>query len=59
MEKVKCIICSKPLTQNAIIIYGRYICNHCENRILNCDINTDFYNYYKECIKKQLYMQLR
>lgn len=54
MEKIKCIICGKPLKQNAIIIYGRCICSHCEERILNCDINTDFYKYYKECIKRTI-----
>ncbi|MHC1685985.1 MAG: sigma factor G inhibitor Gin [Clostridiaceae bacterium] len=52
MEKVKCIMCGKPLKQNAIMIYGRGICRHCEERIIECDINTDFYDYYKEMIKK-------
>lgn len=53
MKKQVCIICGKPLN-DGIIIYGRGICKCCENRLLTIDINTDFYNYYKKCIRKTI-----
>ncbi len=53
MKKQSCIICGKPLN-NGIIIYGRKICRCCERRLINLNIDTDFYNHYKECIIKAL-----
>lgn len=48
-----CIICKKPLN-NGIIIYGQGICKECEERITSLQIGTDFYEFYKSCIKKNL-----
>ncbi|MCB2354960.1 sigma factor G inhibitor Gin [Clostridium estertheticum] len=53
MQKEKCIICRKPLN-GGIIINGRGICNNCEERIIKAKANTDFYEYYKNCIRKTL-----
>ncbi|NLM35096.1 MAG: hypothetical protein GX206_06605 [Clostridiales bacterium] len=53
MAKQRCIICRKPLN-NGIIINGRIICKPCEGRVVNSKVNTDFYNYYRDCIKKTL-----
>ena len=36
------------------MINGRELCKSCEKRLLNIDINTDFYEYYKECIRKNI-----
>ncbi|WP_163195599.1 sigma factor G inhibitor Gin [Clostridium thermarum] len=51
MEKQRCIICRKTLN-DGIIINGRILCKACENRLINAKVNTDFYNYYRDCIKK-------
>lgn len=51
MKKQQCIICRKPLN-NGIIINGRGICKSCEERLIKEDINTDFYIYYKDCLKR-------
>ncbi len=48
-----CIICRKPLN-NGIIVYGKGICETCEKRLLVIDRETDFYDFYKNCIKKNL-----
>lgn len=53
MSKQNCIVCRKPLN-NGIMINGRRICNCCEERLINVQIDTDFYQYYKECIKKTM-----
>lgn len=53
MTKRCCIICRKPLN-NGIMIGGRGICKCCEERIINLRMDTDFYNYYKNCIKKNI-----
>ena len=53
MQKEKCIICRKPLN-DGIIINGRGICVNCEGRIIEAKANTDFYEYYKNCIRKSL-----
>ncbi|ARC83237.1 sigma factor G inhibitor Gin [Clostridium argentinense] len=53
MIKMKCIICGKPLN-NGIIIYGRGICISCEHRLINSNIETDFYEFYKNCIRRSL-----
>ncbi|MFD3158637.1 sigma factor G inhibitor Gin [Haloimpatiens sp. FM7330] len=53
MNKRTCIICGKPLN-NGIIISGRGICKNCEEKIIECDMDTDFYEYYKNCIKKSI-----
>lgn len=53
MKKQRCIICGKPLN-NGIMIYGRGICRRCEHRMINLNEETDFYIYYKQCIKKAI-----
>jgi Inhibitor of sigma-G Gin. len=53
MQKRKCIICGKPLN-NGIMINGRGICKNCEDRIAHSESGTDFYEYYKSCIRKRI-----
>lgn len=53
MKKKYCIICGKPLS-NGIIIYGRGMCISCEKRLLKLENNLDFYEYYKQRIKKTI-----
>lgn len=53
MEKKYCIICRKPL-KDGIIINGRGMCKLCEERLIKMELDTDFYEYYKECIKKSI-----
>lgn len=53
MKKQNCIICGKPLN-NGIMIYGRGMCTCCEKRLINLELGTDFYNYYKDCIRKSM-----
>ncbi len=53
MGKQVCIVCGKPLN-DGIMIYGRGICRCCENRLINIERDTDFYEYYKECIRKTI-----
>lgn len=48
-----CIICRKPL-ESGIILYGKGICPSCEQRLLETSIDTDFYEFYKNSIKKNL-----
>jgi hypothetical protein len=51
--KTSCIICSKSC-RNGIIIKGKLICSQCEKKILSSNVDTDFYEYYKNQIKKNL-----
>lgn len=51
--KTSCIICSK-YCRNGIIIKGKLICSECEKKIVSSNVNTDFYQYYKNQIKKSL-----
>ncbi|MFA9397008.1 MAG: sigma factor G inhibitor Gin [Clostridiaceae bacterium] len=53
MINQNCIICGKPL-KNGIIICGRKICGSCEIRLINSNMDTDFYEYYKDCVKRNL-----
>ena len=53
MKKQCCIICRKPL-KDGIMINGRGICKFCEERLAKVEINTDFYDFYKECIKRTI-----
>jgi hypothetical protein len=50
-DKNRCVICKKAL-HDGIIINGRMICKSCEKRLLESKMDTDFYEYYKECLKK-------
>jgi hypothetical protein len=51
MEKQRCIICRKELN-NGIMINGRAICKSCEDRLVKSEVNTDLYEYYRDCLKK-------
>lgn len=53
MKKQSCIICGKPLN-SGIMIYGRGICQCCEERLIYLELDTDFYTYYKECLRKNV-----
>lgn len=53
MKRQVCIICRKPLN-SGIIISGKRICKCCEEKIVNTQMDTDFYEYYKNCIKKNI-----
>lgn len=48
-----CIICGKS-SEDGIIINSKRICSKCEGRLINCEIGTDFYDYYKNCIKTKI-----
>lgn len=54
MRKQTCIICGKPLA-DGIIINNRVICSICEKRLVNLQPGNDFYEHYKECIKKVIF----
>lgn len=54
MKEPYCMICGKPLKNGIILSNGRGICNNCEKRLVKLDINTDFYEYYKVCIRKNI-----
>lgn len=56
-SKTSCIICNKS-SRNGIMIEGKLICNECEKKILSANINTDFYEYYKNQIRKNISMTL-
>ncbi|MCM0647082.1 sigma factor G inhibitor Gin [Clostridium swellfunianum] len=59
MKRHTCIICRKPLN-SGIIVNGKRICKSCEERLINAEIGTDFYEYYKNCIKKTIvYTELK
>lgn len=53
MLKLRCIICRKELN-NGIMINGRVICKSCEERIVKSEMNTDLYDYYRDCLKKRM-----
>ena len=57
MIKKQCIICGKPLN-NGIIINGRGICRCCETRMISTEIDTDFYNYYINCLRRTIVQNL-
>ncbi|MBU3196892.1 sigma factor G inhibitor Gin [Clostridium algidicarnis] len=53
MARGICILCRKSIN-NGIMINGKYICKSCEEKLISCNIDTDFYEYYKQCIKRSL-----
>ena len=57
MKKHNCTLCGKHLN-GGIIINGTGICKNCEERLINTQIGTDFYIYYKDCIKKTIVQSL-
>lgn len=48
-----CIICKKPLS-NGIMVNGKRICKSCEERLVSAEMDTDFYEYYKDCIRNTI-----
>ncbi len=54
MKKQTCIICGKPQT-DGIIINNRRICRFCEERITKLSPGNDFYEFYKNSIKKSIF----
>lgn len=54
MKKQTCIICGKPQT-DGIMINNRRICRTCEERLLNLQIGSDFYEHYKDNIRKAIF----
>ncbi|MPQ45133.1 sigma factor G inhibitor Gin [Clostridium tarantellae] len=53
MKEVRCIICEKE--GYGIIIRGMLICNNCEEKVITCDVNSDFYEFYKNKLKEKIY----
>lgn len=53
MNKIHCIICGKVLS-DGIMIYNRGMCKCCEQKLMNMDVNTDFYKYYARCLRKSI-----
>ena len=53
MKRQGCIICRKPLN-SGIMVNGKRICKSCEERLINAEMDTDFYEYYKDCIRKTI-----
>jgi len=57
MKKHNCSICGKSLN-GGIIVKGTGICKNCEERIISTHVETDFYTYYKDCIRKTIVQSL-
>ena len=53
MNKSICIICGKEGC--GIMICGKLICTECEKKAIDCDINSDFYEFYKNRLKEEIY----
>lgn len=52
LEKM-CIVCGKVGT-TGIIIMGKKICTCCEQKAVEADINSEFYEFYKDRIMKNV-----
>lgn len=50
----QCVLCSTPLTEAnpGIVILGKFICNGCENKIINLTWDDPDYDIYKRGLKK-------
>ncbi|MGL4991646.1 MAG: sigma factor G inhibitor Gin [Sarcina sp.] len=53
-----CIICGKKDT-DGILILDKKICNDCEKKAITADINSEFYEGYKEKILKNVVGKLK
>lgn len=51
MSKSICIICGKEGC--GIMIRGKLICTECEKKAISCDVNSEFYEFYKNRLKKR------
>lgn len=52
LEKM-CIVCGKTGT-TGIIIMSKKICTCCEQRAVEADINSEFYEFYKDRLVKNV-----
>lgn len=53
MDDKRCIFCGKPLN-DGIIILGKRICRDCIVKIKFTKPDSIFYDYYRDCIKKEI-----
>lgn len=53
-DKNKCMVCSKEIYIDDIIIKGSLFCHECYNIISQIDVNDMEYDFYKERIKAWL-----
>ncbi|WP_426348248.1 sigma factor G inhibitor Gin [Alloiococcus sp. CFN-8] len=51
--KKSCILCRKSKS-DGIVINGKRICKSCEEKLISIKAGNDFYEYYKECIKRDI-----
>lgn len=51
---MRCIICGHE-GYDGIIIREKLICIECEKKVIECDINSEFYEFYKNRLKEELY----
>ncbi|WP_066871100.1 sigma factor G inhibitor Gin [Clostridium mediterraneense] len=57
LDKI-CIICGKTGSPG-ILILDKKICTCCEQKAIDSDIDSEFYEFYKEKIKSNLVGKLR
>lgn len=53
-----CIICGEKNT-NGILILDKKICTDCEKKAITADVNSEFYEEYKEKILKNVVGKLK
>ncbi|MGL5243941.1 MAG: sigma factor G inhibitor Gin [Sarcina sp.] len=53
MNKTVCIICGKE--GYGIMIRGNLICTGCEEKVIGCDMDSEFYQFYKNKLKEEVY----
>ena len=54
MDKSRCIICGKE-GDSGIILRGKLICTCCEAKVMVCELDSDFYQFYKSRLKEEVY----
>lgn len=54
MHKSRCIICGKE-GYDGIILRGKLICTCCEAKVMVCELDSDFYQFYKVRLKEEIY----
>lgn len=59
MDKCRCIICGKEEVLNegvnGIIIRGKLVCRPCIDKVMVCELDSDFYQFYKNKLKEEVY----
>ena len=53
MSNKKCIICKKQ--GYVIIIKVKLISKRCETKVIECDLDSEFYKFYKNRLKEEIY----